>query len=118
MRVHLKIFAIAIAVVMAYACGSSSTPKKPDAAVDAFQSTCGQPGDVGNELGIGKFCASLSDCSGNMTATLCSSLGDPTTHFCTKTCTSGGSAGQCGTVTMCQCDSSNRCGCTPNSCIM
>ena len=30
-----------------------------DASVDAFESDCGHPGDLGNELGIGKFCASL-----------------------------------------------------------
>jgi hypothetical protein len=28
-----------------------------------------------------------------------------------------GSAGQCGTVTTCQCNDQNECGCTPNVCI-
>jgi len=111
--------AILVACAMiAFACGSSDkSPSHPDAAVDAFMSTCGMPGDMGNELGIGKFCLSLSDCSGTPMAHLCSTIGDATTHFCTKTCTSTGSADQCGTNTMCTCNASNQCGCTPNSCL-
>lgn len=105
-------------LLLAWACGSSSTPKKPDAAIDAVQSTCGNPGDVGNEMGVGKYCETLADCSGNGPSTLCSSFGDPTTHFCTHTCSSTGSAGQCGSATTCECNASNQCGCTPNSCLM
>jgi len=97
------------------ACGSP-TPKHPDAAVDAFFSKCGMPGDLGNELGIGKFCAQISDCSNTQSAPLCSDLGDPDTHFCTKTCPMG-STDQCGTNSTCTCNSSNQCGCTPNSCL-
>jgi hypothetical protein len=99
-----------VAVVLAAACGSSSSKH-----VDAYASTCGFPGDPGNELQIGKFCASINDCVD--TAPLCSILGDPTTHFCTKLCTMGGPADQCGTATTCLCDASNQCGCTPNACI-
>jgi hypothetical protein len=97
-------------------CGGEDAAKTPDAAVDAFQSTCGQPGDMGNELGIGKYCGSLSDCSSTPQARLCSSLGDPTTHFCTKTCPMG-STDQCGTGAQCTCNSSNQCGCTPTACL-
>ena len=108
---------IGLVLVCFAACGGGGS-KKPnvDAAVDAFESTCGRPGDVGNELGVGKFCASLSDCSTTPMARLCSSLGDATTHFCTKTCTMG-STTECGTATMCVCNASNQCGCTPNSCL-
>lgn len=108
----------AIAAVVTVACGSSDK-KTPDAApvIDTAPSTCGNPGDTGNDQGVGKYCASLSDCSGNMTATLCSSLGDPTTHFCTHTCSSTGSADQCGTNATCECNNSNQCGCTPDSCL-
>lgn len=113
----IRVLVMGIAVLVA--CSSSKTPTKPDAPmVDAFSSTCGHPGDTGNELGIGFFCETLSDCSNTPAAHLCSSFGDPTTHFCTKTCTSGGSADQCGTNTTCECNASNQCGCTPNSCIM
>lgn len=114
-RLIMILLCVGLAIV---ACSSDKT-KTPDAAstADAFFSNCGHPGDVGNELGIGKFCASLGDCSSTMAAPLCSSLGDTTTHFCTKTCTSTGSAGQCGTATTCTCNSSNQCGCTPNTCL-
>ena len=118
MRIHTLIITGVAAVTLAFACGGNSTAKKPDAAVDAFSSTCGNPGDVGNDMGVGKFCARLSDCTGNGNSTLCSSLGDPTTHFCTHTCTGSGSAGQCGSAATCECNTSNQCGCTPNSCIM
>jgi hypothetical protein len=105
-------FIFVAAVAVAAACSSSGGGNKPP--VDAFQSTCGQPGDMGNELGVGKFCQSLSDCSGS--AGLCSSIGDPTTHFCTFVCQQTGSAGQCGTNATCECQG-NQCGCTPNSCL-
>ncbi len=101
-----------------FACSDKGgQPGTVDAAVtpDAYASTCGHPGDLGNELGIGKFCERLSDCSG--TAGLCSVLGDPTTHFCTKTCSATGPADQCGTATQCECNASNQCGCTPSACL-
>ncbi|NVB80583.1 MAG: hypothetical protein HOV81_19470 [Kofleriaceae bacterium] len=87
-----------------------------DASGDAFESTCGHPGDQGNDKGIGKFCTGLSDCSGNMDAVLCSSLGDPTTHFCTRTCPMGDSS-VCGTGAECTCNDNNQCGCTPTVCL-
>jgi hypothetical protein len=96
--------------------GDGGGAQPPDAAPDAFASDCGRPGDVGNELGIGKFCASLGDCS-TPSAPLCSTLGDPDTHFCTRTCLATGPATQCGTGAQCTCDASNRCGCTPTTCL-
>jgi hypothetical protein len=108
---------IAIALLVAACSSSGSTAKKADAAVDAFSSTCGQPGDMGNEIGVGKFCPDLQDAMCPSTAPLCSILGDSTTHFCTKTCTNGGSADQCGTNATCSCNSQNQCGCVPNSCL-
>lgn len=112
-----------VAFVVIAACSSDSTTKDttpPDAAkvaVDASSSTCGQPGDTGNEMGIGHYCNSFSDCSQTANAPLCSSIGDATTHFCTTTCSATGSAGQCGTGVTCECNSSNQCGCTPNACL-
>jgi hypothetical protein len=113
-RFGLIVLGIAAAATL-FACGSNSTPKKPDAAIDAFSTTCGKPGDTGNEQGIGKYCAQFSDCPS--TAPLCSVIGDPTTHFCTKTCTTQGSTTECGTAVTCECNSSNQCGCTPNTCL-
>jgi len=97
--------------------GNDNAAKPVDASPDAYDSDCGFPGDTGNDLGVGKFCASLSDCSSTSSAPLCSSLGDPATHFCTKTC-SMGSTGACGNGAQCVCDSSNRCGCVPTVCLM
>jgi hypothetical protein len=109
--------AIIVFCLAAVACGGGdSTPVDAAEDVDAFESDCGRPGDVGNELGIGKFCASLSDCSTTQSAPLCSSLGDANTHFCTKTCDMG-STDQCGTATECTCNANNQCGCTPSVCL-
>jgi hypothetical protein len=103
---------IAFLAIM-FGCGGGDA--KPDAAVDAFFTKCGAPGDQGNELGIGKYCGSISDCNGTM-APLCSSLGDKDTHFCTKTCPMG-STTACGTGAECVCNAGNQCGCTPSACL-
>jgi hypothetical protein len=55
---------IAILVICIAACGGGSDPQPAidaESSADAFESDCGFPGDVGNELGIGKFCASIAD---------------------------------------------------------
>lgn len=115
MRGTLAVICVAFAI--AFAACSSSNDAKADAAVDAFASTCGNPGDMGNELGVGHFCQQISDCSATTGAKICSILGDTTTHFCTKTCTNGGSADQCGANAECTCNASNQCGCTPSTCL-
>jgi len=108
---------IVCALVLAACGGGKSDPPHVDApGADAYFSNCGHPGDLGNEKGIGKFCASLSDCATTTEAPLCSSLGDPTTHFCTKTCPMG-STTSCGTGTTCTCNAGNQCGCTPTVCL-
>jgi len=96
--------------------GGSDKPAVDASTADAFESACGKPGDMGNELGIGKFCATLSDCSNPM-APLCSVLGSKDTHFCTKTCKSTDPAGVCGTSAECTCNANNQCGCTPSACL-
>ena len=103
--------------------GGDSGGGGQDAGID---STCGQPSDPGNEVGVGKFCKVVGDCIGNKMATICSVLGDQTTHFCTKTCKNpdGGTSGtdegglddNCGTGATCSCDDQG-CGCTPNQCL-
>jgi hypothetical protein len=115
MLIRIAIVSFAIA-----ACGGGSESKPPDAFVpmaDAFESTCGQPGDTGNEQGIGKFCTSFGDCADTPNAPLCSIIGDSTTHFCTKTCQSTDPPDVCGTATQCVCNNNNQCGCTPTSCL-
>ncbi|MBX3154973.1 MAG: hypothetical protein KF773_03160 [Deltaproteobacteria bacterium] len=115
----ILVLALVAAFTFISGCGDSGDSKAIDAAptADAFESDCGVPGDLGNELGIGKFCASLSDCSGTANAPLCSSLGDPNTHFCTKTCQMNGPPDQCGTATECTCNGGGQCGCTPSVCL-
>ncbi len=100
-------------------CDGGGKASPPDAAstADAYFSNCGHPGDLGNEMGVGKFCASLQDCSTSGSSPLCSSLGDNTTHFCTHTCRSTDPASVCGTAAKCTCNSSNQCGCTPSVCL-
>ena len=105
----IRILIIALAAVVAFACGSS----KP--MPDALVSFCGHPGDTGNDQGVGAFCNQLNDCSSTPSAHLCATIGDPGAHFCTKTCTMGGSAGQCGMMASCQCQG-GQCGCFPDSC--
>ncbi len=110
---------VSVLLVIAAGCGGDDKPSQPDAppTADAFQSTCGMPGDMGNEFGIGHFCNDFNDCSSLPMAPLCSIIGDSTTHFCTRTCDQAGSDAKCGTDTTCTCNSSNQCGCTPNSCL-
>src|SRR5258708_4298314 len=72
---------------------------------------CGQPGDVGNNLGVGKYCPTLGDCTGM--ANICASLGDSELHFCTMICQLGG---HCGAGAPCQCQG-GQCGCFPDSCL-
>jgi hypothetical protein len=106
---------LVVAVLLAGACGSGSKAQPPDM---AYSSSCGFPGDKGNELGVGLFCQSLSsgECSGNGMAGLCSSLGDPTSHFCTFVCHSTDPPGTCGSGAVCVCQSGLGCGCTPVKC--
>jgi hypothetical protein len=89
-----------------FASGTTSTDMAGASAL-----CCGQPGDAGNELGVGKYCSGFGDCTGM--ANLCSTLGDPQLHFCTMVCQMGGN---CGTGATCQCQG-GQCGCFPNSCM-
>ena len=124
--------AVVFVALIATACSSSSSDGAGDGgasdALDAIDSACGEPGDMGNSLGVGKFCNHLSDCSATPEAHLCSIIGDLPTHFCTKTCVGPADGGDdggatvdagddgCGDGATCQCDSAG-CGCTPNMCL-
>jgi hypothetical protein len=85
----------------------------PGTSDSGLSTTCGHPGDMGNELGVGKYCTGLTDCLGQ-SAGICAVIGDPNAHFCTKTCTQGNNA-SCGSNAQCACQGS-QCGCLPNSC--
>ncbi len=73
---------------------------------------CNDPGNMGNSVGVGKYCNDSSMCGGG--APSCATLGDPTEHFCTTTCTMGSTA--CGQGASCQCQG-GQCGCVPDVCV-
>jgi hypothetical protein len=106
---------LALALIAWTGCGDDGG-SAIDASPDAFETICGNPGDTGNELGIGRFCDRLADCT-DATAPLCSKIGDPLAHFCTATCTPATEAEKCGTNATCTCNSGGQCGCTPNACL-
>lgn len=73
-------------------------------------SCCGQPGNPGNELGVGKYCQQHSDCAGQ---------GDYCTfgamaQFCSRACKPD--QNDCGSGATCLC-SFEGCGCIPDECI-
>lgn len=124
MRIQAKILlflpstAVVACALLSPGCGDESTPATSgsDAGADAeFVSNCGHPGDVGNSLGVGKFCLSLSDCSENVQAFLCTQIANPDNYFCTFACKADGGVDQCGEAASCQC-SGNQCGCFPDAC--
>jgi len=82
-------------------------------------SACGHPCDVGNSLGVGKFCNVIADCAGNGMATICSSVlnnGDPLdTYFCTIPVQCDNTT-NCGAGASCQTVPGKGSGCTPNRC--
>jgi len=113
MRRLSVIVLVALACVFAVGCGDDG-----EAAPDAFVTICGNPGDTGNELGIGQYCEILGDCINTVNAPLCSTAGDPQAHFCTTTCNPDSDAGpsNCGTGATCECGNGG-CGCTPDVCL-
>jgi len=82
-----------------------------------IQSRCGQPGDTGNELGIGAYCDNSTPCTGMNT--ICSSIRNDAanpqlnTFFCTTLCQAGSNT--CGTNASCVCEG-GLCGCAPDRC--
>src|SRR5882757_7844184 len=121
----MRLIGIAL-VVFAAACGSDSNGSgdggSPDLSVAAngvdmaFLSRCGRPGDVGNSLGVGKFCTNQGpDCTGNGMATTCSALFNGQTpsatdaYFCSFQCMSTSPIGFCGENAQCLCNASNLC---------
>jgi hypothetical protein len=107
--------------VFAAACSSSGGS---DGGTDAGHkdsgmapSICGNPGDPGNAIGVGKYCQTIDDCSANSKATICSTIGNPGAYFCTAQCDPCTSpADFCGVGAACSCETLG-CGCTPIACI-
>lgn len=116
-----------VAALLALAgCGGSGAADMamPDMAV---LSSCGHPGDVGNSLGVGKFCRTIADCTGpGLKTNICSALGNGSspsagdTYFCTiYPCHQDAGVPECGENASCVCGGSSGgsgCACTPTSC--
>jgi hypothetical protein len=107
-----------LACVLFVGCSSSSSTQDATTARDATMvaSICGNPGDMGNAGGVGKYCVTIDDCADNTKATICSTIGNPAAYFCTAQCNVSGPADFCGTGAACVCADLG-CGCTPNECI-
>jgi hypothetical protein len=116
-----------LVAALGVACSSSPSSDDDDGGQDAAAdvvSHCGHPGDLGNSLGIGRFCNGVADCQGTGIPTICATLGDPTEHFCTAMCTPADAAmldaspfpTNCGEGATCEC-AQGGCGCTPNRCL-
>jgi hypothetical protein len=62
----------------------------------ALLSACGHPGDVGNSLGVGRFCTTVAECAQTAQAKICSTISNGTppsasdTYFCTMACDPSG----------------------------
>lgn len=127
----LAVAAAAGAVALGIGCSSSSSndsnadggSSDAGSCAPIDSSSCGQPCDKGNSLGIGRFCNQISDCMGTMVPTLCATLGEPSEHFCTARCNppdAGPDAGNgflsdCGENAKCACQG-GQCGCYPTTC--
>ena len=79
-------------------------------------SCCGHPGDKGNALGVGQYCAKLDDCMNNSKAVICTTIASATTFFCTFPCTAGDAGNVCGDGASCICQGNGQCGCVPDTC--
>jgi hypothetical protein len=115
-----------IALGATMGCNSNDQPEDMAVALDMnVLSNCGHPGDPGNSLGIGKFCRTGNDCTGQK-ASLCSALGNGSkpspsdTYFCTiYPCHPDGGTNECGENASCQCGSGSGgggCACAPDHC--
>src|SRR3954469_19000163 len=121
-------------VALVAGCGSDSNSGDGGTAADLsavsngpdmfLLSRCGHPGDVGNSLGVGKFCTNQGpDCGGNGKATLCSALFNgqtpsaDDTYFCSFQCSATDPPDTCGENATCLCNSSNQCACIPTRCV-
>jgi hypothetical protein len=128
----MRFFSIAL-VIFAAGCGSDSNSSGDGGSADlsvagngvdmALLSRCGHPGDVGNSLGVGKFCTNQGpDCGGNGMATTCSAILNGQTpmpsdaYFCSFQCQMTSPAGFCGENATCLCNALG-CACIPTSCI-
>lgn len=131
----MRSLSIALLLFAAAACGSGSNNSDAAAAAADLSgvapgadlgllSRCGHAGDVGNSLGVGKFCTNQGpDCTGNSKAKSCSALFNGQTpmptdaYFCSFQCQMTDPPGTCGDNAVCLCNAMNICACIPTSCV-
>ena len=105
-----------LALLALAGCESAAAPV--DAGRDAGPvpaESCGQPGDEGNSIGVGRFCTrSGGECAVNSGARLCVAdlAPDQMQWFCSRLCTTDA---DCGESAVCVGDSRGS-GCTPAEC--
>mgnify|MGYP001236368815 CR=1 FL=1 len=76
--------------------------------------SCGNPGDTGNELGVGYYCNTSDDCTG-LSANVCAfALDSSLPHVCIIAPCDG--ATNCGSNASCACNALG-CGCFPYACL-
>lgn len=76
--------------------------------------SCGNPGDAGNELGVGRYCDTTADCAG-LPASVCAFAYDGSLpHVCIVAPCDG--ATNCGASATCTCNALG-CGCLPDACL-
>jgi hypothetical protein len=102
-------------------CGSGGGASPMDLAMPDLYSACGHPGDVGNSLGVGRYCLTSADCAQTSMARVCSSAANGTelttvySYFCTIVGCNPTAMGTCGESATCACTCAG-CGCAPVSC--
>lgn len=111
----------------ASACSSESNPTDMGSKADMLSaattdigatSCCGQPGDTGNAIGVGKYCTKDSMCPS--TAPFCSYAHQPErmTFFCLQVCSGPDDKTTCGAGATCVKDPNAPLpGCVPDSCL-
>ena len=77
-------------------------------------SSCCAPGRQGNELGVGKYCATSSDCAGSQATACMGKMSGGTNGFCSTLCKA--TTSDCGSNAMCRIQSGGVGFCVPTNC--
>lgn len=114
-----KFGVIALSIALTGCSSSEATTTDAGSTRDAYievpAESCAQPGDMGNEIGVGAFCSPAGNqCSAFTQARLCLAdvVRDEGQWFCTRTCTT---SEQCGSGAVCVIETRGG-GCVPAQC--
>jgi hypothetical protein len=103
---------LTILSVLVLACGDASQSARPDG---PLETGCGKPGELGNSLGVGKYCTRGGhECASNSFALFCTVTYEPSAPaFCTNACTRDP---DCGDGAYCSGSGMGLTGCLPAVC--